>query len=289
MRTPKSTNLEEGVPSRPKSACVKSCLELVVGKLRSKWDRPFVIINVFPYGVVELKDEATNSTLQVNGHQLKIFHEGPASIVVKANHDKHGAEFKIIHGIIYSRTSHSPKEVLAVHRLIKDKQHPHRYHQIEALPIITSRQGARVDHNPSRWGHNHLGRFPPSKSNKLKKDIVNLSQFTKETLDEAWERFQEMLCNIDTTYGGTIKKKSTNEAYDIIEDMTSNTKKLQDTIIQYITKNDERFKAMEAQISTLTTLMAQWVQGSLPTQTQPNPKEDIKVVIVKSVKELPRP
>ncbi|RDX86068.1 hypothetical protein CR513_32645, partial [Mucuna pruriens] len=26
---------------------------------------------------VELKDEITNSTFQVNGHQLKIFHEGP--------------------------------------------------------------------------------------------------------------------------------------------------------------------------------------------------------------------
>ncbi|RDY03454.1 hypothetical protein CR513_12965, partial [Mucuna pruriens] len=30
---------------------------------------------------MELKDEATNSTFQVNGHQLKIFHEGSASIV----------------------------------------------------------------------------------------------------------------------------------------------------------------------------------------------------------------
>ncbi|RDY09959.1 hypothetical protein CR513_05590, partial [Mucuna pruriens] len=31
--------------------------------------------------IVELKDEATNSTFQVNGHQLKTFHEGSMPIV----------------------------------------------------------------------------------------------------------------------------------------------------------------------------------------------------------------
>ncbi|RDX78184.1 hypothetical protein CR513_41573, partial [Mucuna pruriens] len=45
-------------------------------KLRSRWDEPFVITNVFPYGAVELKDENTNNTFQVNGHQIKLFHEG---------------------------------------------------------------------------------------------------------------------------------------------------------------------------------------------------------------------
>ncbi|RDX67930.1 hypothetical protein CR513_53145, partial [Mucuna pruriens] len=30
--------------------------------LRSRWDGPFVITNIFPYGVVELKDEHSNST-----------------------------------------------------------------------------------------------------------------------------------------------------------------------------------------------------------------------------------
>ncbi|RDX79341.1 hypothetical protein CR513_40254, partial [Mucuna pruriens] len=52
-----------------------------IGKLRSRWDRPFVIINVFSYGVVELKDERTKSTFQVNEHQIKLFHEGPTPIV----------------------------------------------------------------------------------------------------------------------------------------------------------------------------------------------------------------
>ncbi|RDX93562.1 hypothetical protein CR513_24158, partial [Mucuna pruriens] len=50
-------------------------------KLCSKLDGPFVITNVFPYGAVELKDEHTNSTFQVNGHQIKLFHEGPALTV----------------------------------------------------------------------------------------------------------------------------------------------------------------------------------------------------------------
>ncbi|RDX71976.1 hypothetical protein CR513_48610, partial [Mucuna pruriens] len=41
-----------------------SRLKLIVGNLHSRWDGPFVLTNVFPYGVVELKDENTNSTFQ---------------------------------------------------------------------------------------------------------------------------------------------------------------------------------------------------------------------------------
>ncbi|RDY14008.1 hypothetical protein CR513_00994, partial [Mucuna pruriens] len=36
-----------------------SPLKLIVGKLRSRWDGPFVITNILPYGAVELKDEYT--------------------------------------------------------------------------------------------------------------------------------------------------------------------------------------------------------------------------------------
>ncbi|RDY13996.1 hypothetical protein CR513_01002, partial [Mucuna pruriens] len=45
-------------------------------KLRSRWDGHFVITNVFSYGAVELKDEHTNNTFWINGHQIKLFHEG---------------------------------------------------------------------------------------------------------------------------------------------------------------------------------------------------------------------
>ncbi|RDX84806.1 Pro-Pol polyprotein, partial [Mucuna pruriens] len=40
-------------------------------------DGRFVISNIFPYGVVELRDEANNRNFKVNGHQIKPFHEGP--------------------------------------------------------------------------------------------------------------------------------------------------------------------------------------------------------------------
>ncbi|KAL2327614.1 hypothetical protein Fmac_021041 [Flemingia macrophylla] len=52
-----------------------SRLKLIAGKLRSRWDGPFVITNVFPHGAVEIQDEATGRAFKVNGHQLKIFHD----------------------------------------------------------------------------------------------------------------------------------------------------------------------------------------------------------------------
>ncbi|RDX92801.1 hypothetical protein CR513_25019, partial [Mucuna pruriens] len=58
-----------------------SRLKLIVGKLRYRWDRPFVITNVFPYGVVQLKDEHSHNIFQVNGHQIKPFYKGPAPII----------------------------------------------------------------------------------------------------------------------------------------------------------------------------------------------------------------
>ncbi|RDY12769.1 hypothetical protein CR513_02400, partial [Mucuna pruriens] len=57
-----------------------SRLKLIAGKLCSRWDGPFVITNIFPHGVVQLKEEHTNRTFQVNGHQVKPFLEGPAPI-----------------------------------------------------------------------------------------------------------------------------------------------------------------------------------------------------------------
>ncbi|RDX74828.1 hypothetical protein CR513_45374, partial [Mucuna pruriens] len=54
--------------------------KLIAGKLRSRWDGPFIITNVFPYGAVKLNDEHTNSTFQVNGHQIKLYHEDPTPI-----------------------------------------------------------------------------------------------------------------------------------------------------------------------------------------------------------------
>ncbi|RDX96610.1 hypothetical protein CR513_20707, partial [Mucuna pruriens] len=38
----------------------RKLLKFIVGKLRSRWNESFVVTNVFPYGVVELRDEANN-------------------------------------------------------------------------------------------------------------------------------------------------------------------------------------------------------------------------------------
>ncbi|RDY12516.1 gag-pol, partial [Mucuna pruriens] len=57
-----------------------SRLKLIVGKLHSKWDGPFIITKVFPYGAIELQDELRRRTFQANGQHLKIFHEGPTIV-----------------------------------------------------------------------------------------------------------------------------------------------------------------------------------------------------------------
>ncbi|XP_065861818.1 uncharacterized protein [Euphorbia lathyris] len=53
-----------------------SRLKLMPGKLRSRWIGPFVVINIFPYGTVEIKSLETNKVFKVNGYRLKVFHEG---------------------------------------------------------------------------------------------------------------------------------------------------------------------------------------------------------------------
>ncbi|RDX72648.1 gag-pol, partial [Mucuna pruriens] len=55
-----------------------SRLKLIAGKLRSRWDGPFVITNIFPHGAVQLKDKHRDTTFKVIGHQIKSFYEGPA-------------------------------------------------------------------------------------------------------------------------------------------------------------------------------------------------------------------
>ncbi|RDX74565.1 hypothetical protein CR513_45679, partial [Mucuna pruriens] len=60
------------------SQIYKEKIKAIVGKLHSRWDGPFVVTNVFPYGAVELRDKASNWNFMVNGHQLKPYYEGPS-------------------------------------------------------------------------------------------------------------------------------------------------------------------------------------------------------------------
>ena len=45
------------------------------GKLRSKWIGRFVVLNIFPHGVIEIQSMGTNKNFKVNGHRLKPFIE----------------------------------------------------------------------------------------------------------------------------------------------------------------------------------------------------------------------
>ncbi|RDY08192.1 hypothetical protein CR513_07610, partial [Mucuna pruriens] len=77
MRTPESTRRRKEFKVSQKVLLFNSWLKLIVGKLRFRWDGPFVVTNIFPYGAVEVRDAANNNMFKVNGHQLKPYHEGP--------------------------------------------------------------------------------------------------------------------------------------------------------------------------------------------------------------------
>ncbi|XP_027155977.1 uncharacterized protein LOC113756537 [Coffea eugenioides] len=50
-----------------------SRLKFMPGKLKSRWIGPYVVVNIFPNGVVEIQSLETNKSFTVNGHRLKPF------------------------------------------------------------------------------------------------------------------------------------------------------------------------------------------------------------------------
>ncbi|KAI4299938.1 hypothetical protein L6164_033358 [Bauhinia variegata] len=90
--------------------------------------------------------------------------------------------------------------------------------------------------------------FPPSKTIKLRTEIVNFNQFERESLYDAWERFKELLRKcphhgmqdwlviqvfygrlspntktvVDEIIGGTFLKENYAEAYELLEEVTTN-------------------------------------------------------------------
>ena len=48
-----------------------SRLRLFIEKLRSCWDGPYIITQVFPHGAIEIKDPKQKNTFKVNGQRLK--------------------------------------------------------------------------------------------------------------------------------------------------------------------------------------------------------------------------
>ncbi|XP_025678743.1 uncharacterized protein [Arachis hypogaea] len=56
-----------------------SRLRLMQGKLRSKWDGPYMVEKVEPYGVVHLSHPSSPTFFKVNGHRLKLYHGAKVS------------------------------------------------------------------------------------------------------------------------------------------------------------------------------------------------------------------
>ncbi|CAL9021127.1 unnamed protein product [Prunus brigantina] len=59
--------------------------EFTKGKLKSRWLGPFTVVNVSPYGAVEIKNPKDGSTFKVNGQRLKPFYEG-VSVGIQTGH-----------------------------------------------------------------------------------------------------------------------------------------------------------------------------------------------------------
>ncbi|XP_038894578.1 uncharacterized protein LOC120083096 [Benincasa hispida] len=64
----------------PKVLLFNSHLQVMLGKLKSKCLGPFEVINVFPYGAMEIRSLDTRKEFKVNGHRLKFFNEGEVDL-----------------------------------------------------------------------------------------------------------------------------------------------------------------------------------------------------------------
>ena len=53
-----------------------SRLRLFPEKLRSRWDGPFIVTQVFPHGAIELKNPKQENTFKVNDQRLKPYIDG---------------------------------------------------------------------------------------------------------------------------------------------------------------------------------------------------------------------
>ncbi|XP_054817752.1 uncharacterized protein LOC129317452 [Prosopis cineraria] len=60
----------------------KTRLNLISGKLQSKWEGPYITEEIFYYGTLTLKDPQSGLTFKADGHLYKKFHEGESSILL---------------------------------------------------------------------------------------------------------------------------------------------------------------------------------------------------------------
>ncbi|RWR83368.1 hypothetical protein CKAN_01212200 [Cinnamomum micranthum f. kanehirae] len=124
--------------------------------------------------------------------------------------------------------------------------------------------------------------FPPTKTVKMRNDITTFAQNEMESLYEAWERYKELLrkcphhglplwiqvqtfynglqsatrTSIDAATGGTLMKKSPEEAYELVEEMATNNYQwpsdhVQQKKIQGVHELDS-ISALTAQVANLS-------------------------------------
>lgn len=85
-----STYSSHGAPHRPFSSIVQHSSSTFPIKLQSQWTSPYNVIQVFPYGSVEIQRGMNGKKVKVNGHQLKTyyiahFHPQPFTIVFESD------------------------------------------------------------------------------------------------------------------------------------------------------------------------------------------------------------
>ena len=61
-----------------------SRLYLFSEKLKSRWTSPFIVKEVFSYGVIEIENLSTDAILKIDGQRLKPFLELPTEVVEEA-------------------------------------------------------------------------------------------------------------------------------------------------------------------------------------------------------------
>nr|GEV90686.1 reverse transcriptase domain-containing protein [Tanacetum cinerariifolium] len=152
--------------------------------------------------------------------------------------------------------------------------------------------------------------FPPSMVTKLRNEITKFEQKPHESLFEAWERYKLsndrcpnhnmlLVTKIDTFYngltlshrdtinaaaGGTFMQKTPEECYELIENMTMirqiQTVKVVDTKCETC-GGPHSFIVCPA-VGGYTQETAYATTGSLPRNTVPNPRADLKAITTRS-------
>ncbi|GJX36400.1 reverse transcriptase domain-containing protein [Tanacetum coccineum] len=147
--------------------------------------------------------------------------------------------------------------------------------------------------------------FPPSMVTKLRNEITNFCQRPDESLFEAWERYKLLIdrcpnhnmlpvTQIDTFYngltlrhrdtinaaaGGTFMKRRPEECYDLIENMTAHHNDWDTSAQRTTVAQTQNVYAVGAYNQGGNSYQP---QGTLPSNTITNPREDLKGITTQS-------